>query len=120
MESNEDIYYQQLIYNLIVNRNIYSFSNDEKRTNDYYLDLNNYNNIDIDDDDNIPWDITFFQKTILSLKDFTRCSSLIIKKSAENQNSDNYKEKFFYNYSKYLRIIKSICSYFINHTKNPL
>ena len=120
LESNEDIYYQQLIYNLIVNRNIYSFSNDEKRTNDYYLDLNNYNNIDIDDDDNIPWDITFFQKTILSLKDFTRCSSLIIKKSAENQNSDNYKEKFFYNYSKYLRIIKSICSYFMNHTKNPL
>ena len=119
-ESNEDVYYQQLIYNLISNRNIYSFSNDEKRTNDYLgldesknrEDSHHYSENDEQFRDN------FIQETILSLKDFTRCSSLIIKKSAESYNSDS-KGKIFDSYSNYLSHIKSICSYFMSQSRNP-
>ena len=119
-ESNEDIYYQQLIYNLIANRNIYSFCNDEKRTNDYLgLDesKNRENSHHYSENDEQFRD-NFIQETILSLKDFTRCSSLIIKKSAESYNSDS-KGKIFDSYSNYLSHIKSICSYFMSQSRNP-
>ena len=125
-ESNKNIYYQQLIYNLIENRNIFSFSDDEIITNEYYLCLNefraSYNNIRYNDDNVLNAKINFVQITIFSLKDFTRCSSFIIKKCAEKIDSNNWteKEKIFDNYSKYLSIIKSICSYFILQSKNPV
>ena len=121
-ESNEDVYYQQLIYNLIANRNIYSFCNDEKRTNDYLCLDKSRNEEDshrYSDDDNIlKFRDNFIQETILSLKDFTRCSSLIIKNSAENYDSDN-KLRIFSFYSNYLSKIKNICSYFICQSRNP-
>jgi len=125
-ESNEDIYYQQLIYNLIKNKNIYSFSDDERRTNDYYADLNDfgtaYFNNRYDKDKLLNMKKNFMQESILSLKDFNKCSSLIIKKCAENLDSNNWKQKerIFYNYFLYLRIINNIGSYFIFQSRNPL
>ena len=113
-ESNEDIYYQQLIYNLIENTNICSFIDDEKRFNDYYLDLNKFSKEFYNDSLILNMDKNFIQETIFSLKDFTRSSSLIIKKCSES--SYYY---FYNNYSQYLNIIKSICSYFITQSKNP-
>ena len=126
-ESNEDIYYQQLIYNLIENTNIYSFSDDEKRTDDYYLDLNEfrkgYYDIRHNDDNLLNVNINFIQETIFSLKDFSRSSAAIIQKCSKDFDSCNLKEKekekIFYNYSQYLSIIKNICSYFISQSRNP-
>ena len=148
-ESNNYIYYQQLIYNLIKNTNLYSFSDDEKRANDYYLDLNEFRtgfyDIRHNDDDLLNVKINFVQETIFSLKDFTRCSSIIIKKISENFDSDNLEEKkigkrkrkkkekeedkekeieqkkgkTFYNYYQYLSLIKNICSYFISQSRDP-
>ena len=110
-ETKEDIYFQKLIYNLIENRNICSFVNDEKRVNDYYLGLNDFRSscfyIELDSEEK------FFQETIFSLKDFTRCSSLLIK---ECYDYGNY---YLNNLSVYLNIIKSVCTYFICKSKNP-
>ena len=96
-ESNEDIYYQQLIYNLIENTNIYSFSDDEKRTHDYYLDLDEFRKgyyvIRHNGDNLLNVKINFIQETILSLKDFSRCSSIIIKKCSEGFDSCKLKGK---------------------------
>jgi len=111
-ESNEDIYYQQLIYNLIENTNICSFIDDEKKVNDYYKDLDKFRigfNLYFDSLI-LNMEKNFIQETIFSLKDFTRSSSLIIKQSS-------YYE-LYNNYSQYLNIIKSICSYFINQSSN--
>jgi len=125
-ESNEDIYYQQLIYNLIKNKSIYSFSDDERRANKYYLGLNEfgipYYNNRYDKNNLLNIKQNFIQESILSLKDFNRCSSFIINKCAEKFDSNNWtkKEKIFYNYSLYLSIIKNICSYYIFQTRNPL
>jgi len=114
-ESNKDIYYQQLIYNLIANENIYPFVNDEKRTN-YYFDLKTEE--DNDRYSNDEYVDNYIQETIISLKDFTRSSSLIIKKSAELCISNN-KKHIFSNYYQYLRIIKNICSYFMSQSRDP-
>ena len=123
-ESNEDIYYQQLIYNLIENRNIYSFSGDEIIANEYYLGLNKFRtrHFSFYEDSVLYMKKNFIQISIFSLKDFNRCSSLIIKKCAEKMDSNNWteKEKIFDNYFKYLSIIKNICSFFILQSKNPL
>ena len=121
-ETNEDIYYQQLIYNLIENRNISSFFDDEKRANDYYLGLNEFRaGYYLYDNSVVKMKNNFIQETIFSLKDFTRCSSLIIKKCSEHSESYIWwdVEKNCYNYSQYLSIIKSICSYFISQVRNP-
>ena len=123
-ESNDNIYYQQLIYNLIENRNIYSFSGDEIIANEYYLGLNKFRtrHFSFYEDSVLYMKKNFIQISIFSLKDFNRCSSLIIKKCAEKMDSKNWteKEKIFDNYFKYLSIIKNICSFFILQSKNPL
>ena len=113
-ESNEDIYYQQLIYNLIENRNIYSFSNDEKRLKDYYSGINTLQTMYyVNEDSFFIMEKNFYQETIFSLKDFTRSSSLVIEKFTINYDSH------FYSYSQYLSIIRNICSYFLFQSKNP-
>ena len=134
-ESNEYIYYQQLIYNLIENKNICPFIDDEKKVDDYYSDLINFKNrekIHIDkhkyDDDEYYYDYkklnirhNFIQETIFSLKDFNRCSSFIINKSVEESESFNSKEKDnkFNIYFQYVSLIKNISSYFISQSRNP-
>ena len=121
-ESNKYIYYQQLIYNLIENRNISSFIDDEKKFNDYYLDLNDFRNWNKIRECELNMENNFIQETIFSLKDFTRCSSLIIKKCVEESESYYWIERDnkFYNYFEYLNLIKSICCNFICQSRNPI